>query len=410
MRVLIVNSSDLKDGSAKATYRLHRSLLSVGINSEMLVQQKMSDDFTVTEPTTKIGRAISLFRPSLDNGVVKLYKRRKPSLFSPAILPFSGILHRINESNVDLVHLHWITGGMMRVEDISRINKPIVWSLHDMWAFTGGCHYDNECNKYIEVCEHCPNLRSAFNKDLSYWMFKRKSFVYQKTKNIVIVGLSRWLAECARQSYLLKDKKIVCLPNPIDISNFKPIGKQTAKSYLGISKKAKLVLFGATNVFKDKRKGFDALLKAIPNVKSTNCEFAVFGTNSIGETPKLKCHLRFLGRFSDDISLRIIYSAADVVVVPSLQENLSNVIVESLACGTPVVGFNIGGNPDLIEHKKNGYLANLHDSYDLAKGIDWVLNQSNEKILTSNARIKAVETYSKEVVVKKYLNLYKSLI
>lgn len=160
MKILIVNSFDIKGGAARAAYRLHRALLTEGVDSRMLVQTKLSDDFTVKGPISKFEKAVSEIRPLLDNLPVRLYKQRTATLFSPSWLPFSNIVNRINNLEPDVVHLHWITGGMLRIEDIQNIKAPIVWSLHDMWAFTGGCHYDEECGGYKKHCGNCKVLGS----------------------------------------------------------------------------------------------------------------------------------------------------------------------------------------------------------------------------------------------------------
>ena len=160
MKILIVNTSDIQGGAARAAYRLHQALLTEGVDSQMLVQSQSSDDFTVIGPQTKVQKALGKLRPTLDSLPVHRYKDRTKTLFSPSWLPFSSIVERINSINPDVVHLHWIAGGMIRIEDLPKIKAPIVWSLHDMWAFTGGCHYDEECGAYQKQCGTCPVLGS----------------------------------------------------------------------------------------------------------------------------------------------------------------------------------------------------------------------------------------------------------
>ena len=148
MKVLIVNTSDIEGGAARAAYRLHKALLTEGVDSQMLVQSKSSDDFTVLGPQTKFQKAMGKLRPTLDSIPVRRYPERTKTLFSPSWVPFAGLVDKINAINPDVVHLHWIAGGMMRIEDLAKINAPIVWSLHDNWAFTGGCHIMWECERY----------------------------------------------------------------------------------------------------------------------------------------------------------------------------------------------------------------------------------------------------------------------
>lgn len=409
MKILIVNTNDIQGGAARAAYRLHKALLEQGIDSKMLVQDKSSDDYTVIGPSTKIEKAIARLRPFLDSLHVKYYKNRTKTLFSPAWLPFSNIVNKINSMRPDIVHLHWICGGMMRIEDIAKIKAPIVWSLHDMWSFTGGCHYDQGCGAYQKMCGYCKVLGSENEKDLSTKIYKRKqkSFI---SKDITIVGLSRWITECAKESILFKNKKILNIPNPIDTNIFKPFDKEKARELRNFPKHKKLVLFGAINATQDPRKGFYELYTALKLLKNPNIELVVFGSSQPQNAPEFGFKTHYLGHLHDDISLVTLYNAVDVMIVPSLQENLSNAIMESLSCGTPVVAFNIGGNPDMIEHQMNGYLAKPFDPEDLAYGIDWVLNYKYYDELCGNAREKVLKEFDSKVVANKYIELYKQVI
>ena len=207
MKILIVNTSDIQGGAARAAYRLHRSLLNAGIDSQMLVQKKSSDDYTVIGPISKIEKAFSFLRPQLDQLPVKFYKNRTKTLFSPSWIGSKKIIQKINETDPDIVHLHWICGGMIKIEDLLKIKKPIVWSLHDNWAFTGGCHIKWDCEKYKNECGACPRLGSNKIKDLSKWVWDRKYKTFNKINNLTIIGLSKWVTECSKNSTLLKDKK-----------------------------------------------------------------------------------------------------------------------------------------------------------------------------------------------------------
>lgn len=411
MKILIVNASDIQGGAARSTYRMHRALLSHGVDSQMLVQSKLSDDYMVIGPETKIKKAIAKIRPMLDQLPVRRYKNRSKTLFSPAWLPFTDIVDKINKINPDIVHLHWICDGMMRIEDIGKIKAPIVWSLHDMWTFTGGCHYDEECKAYEKECGNCKVLGSIKENDLSYKIFNRKRKVFASKNDMIIVGLSRWLNECSKNSFLLKDKKHINLPNPIDTSMFKPFDKEKARELWSLPHNKKLVLFGAMGARSDPRKGFKELSEALQKIeKNSDIEFVVFGSSQPQNAPDLGFPTYYLGHLHDDVSLVTLYSAVDVMVVPSLQENLSNAIMESLACGTPVVAFDVGGNSDMIDHKINGYLAKPFDTADLANGIEWVLNTPTYGELCKNAREKVIREFESKVVVEKYVALYKQLM
>lgn len=410
MKILIVNAFDIAGGAARAAYRLHNALLAQDIDSQMLVQSKASDDDAVLAPETKIQRALVNICPALDSLPTRPYKGRTKTWFSPAWTPFSNAVDRINALNPDIVHLNWIANGMMRIEDIAKIKAPIVWSLHDMWAFTGGCHYDEECGGFKNNCGHCKVLGSNKTRDLSSYVYARKKMTFAKIKNLTIIGLSRWMSDCARQSSLLRNTSVYQLPNPINTSVFAPIDKEATRSLLNLPQNKKLVLFGAIGAMSDPRKGFTELSAALEKINSENIELVVFGSSQPKTPPNFKQKTHYLGHLHDDVSLRVLYSAVDVMVVPSLQENLSNAIMESLSCGTPVVGFDIGGNSDLIEHQKTGYLAKPFQVEDLALGIEWVLNTSDYSGICINAREKVLREFDSNLVAKKYINLYKKIL
>ncbi len=237
MKILIVNTSDIDGGAARASYRLHKSLLALHVNSKMLVQNKISCDFTVIAETSKLRKGFNKLRPTIDSLPIGFFKERTKTLFSPSWFGFSNIVDHINEMNPDIVHLHWICGGMMTIEDIARIKAPIVWSLHDMWAFTGGCHYDEECQGYEKECGNCKVLGSDKENDLSKKIFKRKQKAFTQKKDITIVGISNWLNECSKNSTLLKDKNHINLPNPLDTNIFKPFDKEKARELWGLPKR-----------------------------------------------------------------------------------------------------------------------------------------------------------------------------
>lgn len=409
MRVLIVNCFDINGGAARAAYRLHKALLESGVDSQMLVQHKSSNDFLVHNPKSKTQRLKALIRPFLESTLIKNYKKRESVLFSPGLIPWSGVSKLINKINPDIVHLHWVTNGMIHINDIYKIKAPVVWSLHDMWAFTGGCHYNQDCLGFQMNCGKCPVLNSKIKKDLSRRVWKRKQNSYQRKSNMTIIGLSKWMVESAASSTLLKQKKIINLPNPINTKIFAPFDKSQARKILNLPIDKKLILFGATTVNNERRKGYVELLLAL-NQLSSSYELVIFGVNRVEDKHETKQKSHFIGALGDDVSLRLLYCSADVMVVPSLQENLSNTIMESMACGTPVVGFNIGGNSDLIEHSKTGYLAKPFDIKDLAAGIEWAIKEGDGKQISRNNREKILLQYDSKHVANQYINLYKQLV
>ncbi len=410
MKILIVNTSDIQGGAARAAYRLYRSLLANNVDCQMLVQSKSSDDFTVIGSMTKLEKVMKLLRPRVDKLPVNFYKHRTKTPFSTSWLPSGHLVKKINAINPDIVHLHWINEGMLKIEDIAKIKPPIVWSLHDMWAFTGGCHYDEECGAYKERCGTCKVLGSSKMNDLSRRIFNRKQKTFSKIPNMTIVGLSRWLAGCAKQSHLFKDKRVVNLPNPINTNIFKPLDKQKARELWNLPNDKKLVLFGAIGGTSDPRKGFKVLSEALYKLTDKNIELVVFGSSEPKVAQDFGFNTHYLGQLHDDVSLVALYSAADVMVVPSLQEAFGQTASESMACGTPSVAFGHTGLLDIIDHKNNGYLAKPFESADLAHGIEWVLNATNYEELCHNARDKVLREFDSNVVAKKYIKLYEKVL
>lgn len=410
MKALIVNTYDINGGAARAAYRLHQGLQKIGVQSQMLVQKKNSTDSNVISLEFKGKRMWAALRSELDAWPVNRYKNKSQGSFSSAWLPFAGAVKMINSSDVDVVHLHWIAGGFLRPEDIAQINKPIIWSLHDMWPFTGGCHYDEGCGSYQSGCGKCPMLSSVKSKDLSRNIYIRKEKAFANISNMTVVGLSKWMAKQAASSPLLGRFPVVNLPNPIDVDNYAPIDRAVARNILKLPVDGKLVAFGAMNAVNDLRKGYAQLTKALENIKDTDLALMIFGSSSNISSFDFGFPVYSFGDVNDDVSLRLIYSAADVLVVPSLQENLSNMIMECLSCGTPVVGFDIGGNVDLIDHKKNGYLASPFSSSDLAQGIHWILNNEAPSALRESARAKVLSCFEMKDVAEKYKMLYSKYI
>lgn len=409
MKVVSINTSDIQGGAARAAYRLHRSLLASNVDSHIIVQSKNSDDFTVTGPETFSQKLASKLRPSIDSLPVRLYKSRSKTLFSAAWIPSSKIVKKINDLKPDIVHLHWINAGFLRIEDIAEIKAPILWSLHDMWAFTGGCHYDEGCNRFIETCGKCKVLGSGNKFDLSSRGYSRKHKSGSKS-DVEFVALSQWMFDEANKSSLLKNKVIHQLPNPIDTTIFSPFDRVQSRKLLNLPMDKKLILFGAISSTSDPRKGFKELIESLEQLTTDNTELVVFGATKPKNGSDFIINTHFLGHLHDDLSLRVLYSAVDVMVVPSLQENLSNAIMESLACGTPVVSFGIGGNPDMIEHMLNGYLAKPYDINDLAYGISWILNHSEPSSLKEAARKKVLDKFDSLIVAEQYISVYRNLL
>ncbi len=410
MKILTISYSDIIGGAAIAAYRIHRGLVDAGYNAVMLVQVKSSDDPTVLGPEGKLGKAMGVGRQELDKLITTRYKNRSHTLFSPGWLPFSRFFERIDQINPDIIHLNWMANSFFPVKDFKKFKRPVVWTMHDMWGFTGGCHYDEYCGKYKNTCGNCPVLGSTKKNDLSRKLQKKKLKAYSQIPTLVINGPSKWMADSAKESTLFKNRRVTNLPYAIDTKAFRPINFKTARNLLRLPLDKKLIVFGAMNAASDPRKGFKELSEAIEKLDVWNAELVVFGASKPANPPHFKYPVYYLGKLKDELTMQLLYSAADVVAVPSIQENLSNVIIESLACGAPVVGFDIGGNSDMVDHKHNGYLATPFDTQDLADGLQWALEHPIYNKVSQNAREKAVKTYDQHVVVPQYVALYEEIL
>lgn len=307
----------------------------------------------------------------------------------------------------DVLHLNWVTGGFVNFKDLLRVEKPIVVTLHDSSMFTGICHVIGECENYKFECGKCPKLDSESPNDKSNWNYLLKK-KYYKNLNMTFVSPSTWMAEKAKGSSLLKDKRVIIIPNGLDTQIFYPIDKSVAKRQLGLNPGKKYLVFGAvTN--DDKNKGFDLLVKALETLKDVaDIELITFGEGKGAELYNI--HIHEFGFVADEHRLALIYSAADVSIVPSRQESFGQTASEALACGTPVVAFETSGLVDIIDHKINGYLAKPFDSGDMADGIRWCLTHNSCGKLSLNAREKVISTFDINIVSKKYRALFESLV
>lgn len=413
MKIVHINTNDISGGAAKAAYRLHHGLLNYGVDSKYLVANKFSDDFTVLGPCHKLEKAMAKIQPQIDILPLFRYPKRTNFPFAPAWVP-NNTIQRINSVSCNLIHLHWIAGGFLRIESLARVKRPLVWTLHDSWPFTGGCHIPFECNHYQKDCGHCPTLQSGTHRDISTRILARKK-KHWKHLDITIVAPSRWLADCAKSSSIFHNKTIQVIPHGLDLDRFKPVDKQFARSVLSLSPLKKLILFGAQHVARDKNKGEQPFKEALQilsyKLSRDNIEVVIFGASEPPESQDLGFPVHYMGCLWDDISIALLYGACDVMVVPSRQEAFGQTASEAMACGCPVVAFGTSGLLDIIDHKKNGYLAAPFDSTDLASGISWVLGDNQrQKQLAQEARGKAIREFDVQIMAKRYLGLYEDIL
>jgi len=408
--ILLLSTRDTQGGAARAAFRLHQGLLMEGCDSRMLVQYQDSDTDGVISNQGFWPQMSSWIRSYMDVIPLQFYPNRTQSDFSPQSI-IDPYLKKINHINPNVVNLHWISGGFLRLETLSRIQRPLVWTLHDMMAFTGGCHYNEDCENYLERCGNCPQLGSRKQRDLSLKGWQRKERLYPKL-NLTVVTPSAWLAEKARRSPLLRDKRVEVIPNGLDLEVFQPRDKYTARELLNLPQDKKLILFGAQQAARS-RKGGDLLqetVEELADMKGTeNYEIVLFGKGISDLSYDFPVHQ--LGLLRDQLSLNLLYAAADVFVAPSRQDNLPNTIMEALASGTPCAGFKIGGVPEMIDHEVTGFIAKPFDTGGLALGLKWILEDEGRWLdLSKDARDKAVRKYDQKLQTRRYLDLYQELI
>jgi len=413
MKTAFISTYDIEGGAARATYWLANGLRQMGVDVSMRVQRKLGDYAWVYGSTGKIKNALDLMRPTLDTLPLQLYPKKKRSQWSLNLLPNPGLVSTISTMQPDIVNIHWVGGGFLPLSQFRKLTAPIVWSLYDMWAFTGGCHYDGFCGRYSDSCGNCPQLNSATN-DLSRWIHRKKRTLWQNLP-MTIVSPSKWLAEEAKRSTLFCNLRVEVIPHGTDLKVFKPIDKSLAREILGLPKEGHLALFGAMAGTSDTRKGYQYLepaLKSLAAKSSHNdLRLMVFGSSEPANPPDLGFPVHYLGRLHDDVSLAVLYSAADVTVTPSTQEAFGMSASESFACGTPVVAFGATGVLDVVDHKMNGYLAVPYEVDDLANGISWVLSDKDRlKQLSFDSRKKCEEKFDLKIVAKQYSDLYEELI
>ncbi len=429
LSIVHLSNNDLIGGASRAAYRIHRCLednkSDYSVDSSMKVISKYSSDPTVTclNNNSYLWKRV---QPKIALLLKSSFKTTNQSAHNIAY-PNTGLLKQINsnQSSNKITHLHWLGDNTISIEEVGKLKGSIFWTLHDQWPFCGAEHYTHppfnkeglEINDYRYRQNYSSKSRIFDEKgfDLNKWTWQRKKRSW--TKPINIIATSNWLFECAKKSSLMKSWPIHLIPYPINTNNWKPINKLHAKNILGIDTNKKVVLFGAIGGTKDTRKGSNILLEALNILKDSYFEnienrmqILVFGESSnkniINNLP-----VHFLGSFSDDLSLRVVYSAADVMVVPSIQEAFGQTASEAHACATPVAAFKIGGLIDIVSHQQTGYLADPYDPKSLAYGINWILeDEERNKKLSSQARLKAKKYWDSRIIAKKYIDVYHSAL
>jgi glycosyltransferase involved in cell wall biosynthesis len=416
-------------GAGSAAWRLHHSLCQIGRESKLCVLFKGRVDNSVcvvpTQPAATHKAIDCHLNPGIPSTIPDRNDRRWSSLLSryphhrTDAEIFSDAYSELQLWNVsevasaDILHFHWIA-GFVDYHRLPRIaaGRPIVWTLHDMNPFTGGCHYAETCERYKDSCGMCPILGSQNVRDDSFRTLEIKRNGIQQT-NIYVVAPSQWMIDCAKESSCFKDKQCSTIKPGLNLNVFMPRRSQDLRNRIGLSGNKKLVLFGAATI-ENPRKGYRFLREALTIIaKQYQQDDIILGT--FGKVPDgfdfgISYRVVKFGLVADTAALVSIYSAADVYVLPTLSDNLPNTLIEALACGIPLVSFKSGGVPEIIRHKETGWCAAPGNSKDLAEGIHWVISESGPwEQVSKRCRDSACTQYNQEYSAQAYGDIYDSL-
>lgn len=394
--------------SGDSTFRLHKLLVKNSYKSKILSLEsnKRSDDIISLNDFKKRIRVI------LSNGIeALLLKNLKPNVGTFSIpLVGSDISNRSELKEADIIFIYWAIGGFQSIgtiENILKLQKPVVIVMRDMWTITGGCHHSFSCDKYKSSCNNCPLFVNNKDWGLPAWQLNKKKSLFNKYDNVTFVSPSRWLSECGNDSIVTGSKVVRHIPNIIDTEIYKPISKKVARELIGLETTKKVIAFGAKGGTSNPYKGWQYLLESLKyledSYKSDELMVLLFGKGydkEIDNSIPFEC--RFMGYLYDDYALSVTYNSIDLFITPSVADNLPSTVLESLACGVPVVGFDTGGIPEMIDHLENGYIAKYKDSKDLAEGIKYCLEDNLKGYLNTS--------HFPDRVFMQYKNLIDTLI
>ncbi|WP_415906820.1 glycosyltransferase [Neptuniibacter sp. QD72_48] len=408
MKVVHLVAGSLTGGAGRGAYWLHQALISKGIDSKIITNSQ--DDFG--DPTvysmykSKLGRLLSLVASQLDKILLALFPKREKRIFSTGLF---GLQYKKNElyRAADIVHLHWVN-GLVSSKSISSIDKPIVWSIRDMWPMTGGCHYSLECERYISGCGSCPQLNAFKGLDFTKYLVRLKNKSYSKVQP---VGISDWVTDELKRSAVFREAKLkaITINNCVDFSIFEPVDKNVARNILNITSSKKIILVGSTSLT-DFYKGFSYFIESLEYLNKDDYLICAFGKPDVAALKSTGFEYLAFGYLYDNLSLKLVYSAADVFAAPSIQEAFGKTLVESMACNTPVVCFDATGPASIVKHKITGYKAKLYDAKDFSVGLSWVLNKSSDESLSDGVRDIAFKDFDSSVAADQYILLYENMV
>jgi glycosyltransferase involved in cell wall biosynthesis len=409
MRVAHLVAGDLGGGAARGALWLHRALVTLGIDSTLLTDGPGLEGDATVRPllASSWSRLAHRVARRLDGAPTLLYPRRVDRIFSTGTRGLDWARHEAVQ-RADVVHLHWVN-GLVKIESLSALDKPLVWTLRDLWPFTGGCHVAMDCEAYRSACGRCPQLGSSRLEDLSRRIVERK--LQNFPAHLVPVAMSAWLAEAAQASAVFRGRAVQVIPNGIDTQRFAPLPAEEARHRLGLPPDRRVVMF-ASQYVGDFHKGFDLFRHALGAVDPAGLQLLVVGRAAPEALAGWSMPCTSMGFVTDDERLRLAYAAADVFVAPSRMESFGKSLAEAQACGTPVVCFDATGPRDIVEHRVTGWRARPFESDDLAAGIRWVLSlpAPEHERLRHRSRERAVALFDSRSVAGRYAALYRRVL
>jgi glycosyltransferase involved in cell wall biosynthesis len=409
MKVLHLNSGNLNSGAGKGVLTLHLALLSNNIESKILCQTTPAKKIpgVYSYDVGRIKKVKRFLYTHLERLHLLYYKRSSKSLFSTSLVGMELLNHPLFVW-ADIIHLHWINQGFVSLSIFEKVNKPVVWTLRDMWPFTGGCHHSFGCTKFMEGCGKCPELNSSFEFDLSRVVYNYK---LKRVKSFQAIGISEWLTDLAVRSKLFKENHISCytINNIVQVELFReiPLCDNSLASNIFIGKY--LILVGALDVSSD-YKGYKYISQLFAELDPRKFHWLSFGDYDISnDFPSGQGNHTHFGFIQQTEKLSELYSLSDVFISTSVAESFGKTIVEAQSCGTPVVCFDMCGPKYLVHHKLTGYKARPLDIEDLKRGINWVI-ENDLKIKCKNDIKGFAMRFSVEENISSYTKLYKKLL
>ena len=418
MKVLQVSTDDDSGGASRSAYRLHQALVEQSVDGWMRVLRHDTANSRVRD-----GRPDRTLQKKILDRLIKKsreFSNRKWHTDNPILHSFgqtsAGLLNEINQDPAQIVNLHWVT-DLLSIKDIGAISKPLVWTVHDMWPFCGGEHSTPDKSDarfrtgYLQ--SNRPNTERGPDLNRQAWDEKKRAW---HKKAITFIAPSQWMSRCIGESALFKNEpiRIHVIPNPLPMDlTWRPVDKRRARASLGLDPNKKYLLAGSAGGMSS-IKGEDMLAPIMSRVVQQfgeSVELIIFGRRRplAGENWPIKVH--WMGQVKSDAVMASLYSAADVMLVPSRQDNLPNTAVEAQACGTPVVAFSIGGLPDIVEHGETGWLALPFDLDHFAHGISWLLEERERYLqIADRSRELAVNKFDANTIAKKYIEIYERVL